>query len=63
MNKANRGRVFRGLTSAGKKMRGLRKSKGLKGTHKYKWKKKQKERKLKKRHEASRGARAIKPEE
>ena len=62
-NKANRGRVFRGLTSAGKKMRGLRKSRGLKGTHKYKWKKKQKERKLKKRHEASRGARVIKPEE
>lgn len=53
----NRGRVFRGLTSAGKKMRGLRKSRGLKGTHKYKWKKKAKERKLKKRHEASRGAR------
>ena len=62
-NKANRGRVFRGLTSAGKKMRGLRKSRGLKGTHKYKWKKKQKERKLKKRHEASRGARVVKPEE
>ncbi|AFK50830.1 50S ribosomal protein L15e [Thermogladius calderae 1633] len=53
----NRGRVFRGLTSAGKKMRGLRKSRGLKGTHKHKWKKKAKERRLKKRHEASRGAR------
>lgn len=53
----HRGRVFRGLTSAGKKMRGLRKSRGLKGTVKYKWKRKQKERELKKRHEASRGAR------
>ncbi|MEM4809796.1 MAG: 50S ribosomal protein L15e [Desulfurococcaceae archaeon] len=53
----HRGRVFRGLTSAGKKMRGLRKSRGLKGTVHYKWKRKQKERLLKKRHEASRGAR------
>ena len=58
-NKSHRGRVFRGLTSAGKKMRGLRKSRGLKYTIKYKWKKKQKERKLKKRHEASRGARDL----
>ncbi len=55
--KQHRGRVFRGLTSAGKKMRGLRKSRGLKYTIKYKWKRKQKERELKKRHEASRGAR------
>lgn len=53
----NRGRVFRGLTSAGKKMRGLRKSRGIRGTTNYKWKRKQKERLLKKRHEASRGAR------
>ncbi|MFZ8791587.1 MAG: 50S ribosomal protein L15e [Thermosphaera aggregans] len=53
----NRGRVFRGLTSAGKKMRGLRKSRGIGGTTSYKWKRKQKERLLKKRHEASRGAR------
>ncbi|ADG91605.1 50S ribosomal protein L15e [Thermosphaera aggregans] len=53
----NRGRVFRGLTSAGKKMRGLRKSRGIRGTTSYKWKRKQKERLLKKRHEASRGAR------
>lgn len=60
---SQRGRVFRGKTAAGRKMRGLLKSRGLKGTHKYKWKKKQKERKLKKRHEASRGARVIKPEE
>ena len=44
-------------------MRGLRKSRGLKGTHKQKWKKKAKERKLRKRHEASRGARLIAPDE
>ncbi len=56
-NKVHKGRVFRGLTSAGKKMRGLRKSRGLKYTIKYKWKRKQRERILKKRHEASRGAR------
>ncbi len=59
----HKGRVFRGLTSAGKKMRGLRKSRGLKGTQKYKMKKKAKERKKRKRHEASRGARLIAPEE
>ena len=29
LNPANRGRVFRGLTSAGKKSRGLRKSRGI----------------------------------
>lgn len=62
-NKSNRRRVFRGLTSAGRKMRGLRKSRGLKGTQKHKMKKKLKERKLKKRHEASRGARLIASEE
>ena len=56
----HKGRVFRGLTSAGKKIRGLRKSRGVKGTIKYKWRKKQKERELKKRHEASRGARVLK---
>jgi len=55
--KQHRGRVFRGLTSAGKKMRGLRKSRGLKYTVKHKWKRKQRERELRKRHEASRGAR------
>ncbi|MCE4614876.1 MAG: 50S ribosomal protein L15e [Desulfurococcales archaeon] len=53
------GRPFRGLTSTGKKMRGLNKSRGLKNTTKQKWKKKAKERKLKKRHEASRRARLI----
>ncbi|HEU97505.1 MAG: 50S ribosomal protein L15e [Fervidicoccaceae archaeon] len=57
----NRGRAFRALTSAGKKMRGLRKSRGLKGTVAYKFKKKAKEREKKKRHEASRGARLIAP--
>jgi len=36
---ANRKRVFRALTSAGKKMRGLNKEK-LRLTHKHKWKKK-----------------------
>ncbi|MBP1356989.1 MAG: 50S ribosomal protein L15e [Sulfolobus sp.] len=50
---ANRRRVFRGLTAAGKKMRGLLKSRGLKYTVKHKWKKKQKEREEKKRHEAA----------
>ncbi|MCE4600694.1 MAG: 50S ribosomal protein L15e [Desulfurococcales archaeon] len=59
----HKGRPFRGLTSAGRKMRGLRKSRGLKGTHKYKWKKKSKERALKKRHEASGRARLIEPDE
>ncbi|BDB97679.1 MAG: 50S ribosomal protein L15e [Saccharolobus sp.] len=52
-NPANRNRVFRGLTSAGKKARGLRKSRGLKGTVRHKWNRKQKEREEKKRHEAS----------
>ncbi|AOL15756.1 50S ribosomal protein L15e [Sulfolobus sp. A20] len=50
---ANRRRVFRGLTSAGKKVRGLRKARGLKGTTRYKWNKKIKEREEKKRHEAN----------
>jgi large subunit ribosomal protein L15e len=49
----NRRRVFRGLTSSGKKGRGLRKSRGLKGTLAYKMKRKQKERELRLRHEAS----------
>ena len=58
LNPANRGRVFRGLTAAGKKARGLLKSRGLKGTVKHKLKRKQKERELKKRHEASKSSRA-----
>ena len=61
--KQHRRRVFRGLTSAGKKMRGLRKARGFRETVKFKWKKKMKERKLKKRHEAHRGARLIAPDE
>ncbi len=60
---SQRGRVFRGKTMAGRRMRGLLRSRGLKGTHHYKWKKKQKERELRKRHEASRGARLIAPRE
>ncbi len=60
---SQRRRVFRGKTAAGRRTRGLLRSRGLKGTHKYKWKKKAKERKLRKRHEASRGARLIVPQE
>jgi large subunit ribosomal protein L15e len=41
----------------------LLKSRGLRGTHHYKWKKKAKERRLRKRHEASRGARLILPQD
>ncbi len=55
----HRGRVYRGKTMAGRRMRGLLGNRGLRGTHNWKWKKKLKERKLKKRHEASRGARLI----
>ncbi len=51
--KPKRGRVFRGLTPAGRRMRGLF-SVGLHETHRWKWKKKAKERRLKKRHEAAR---------
>jgi len=54
--KPQRRRVFRGLTPAGRRMRGLVTTR-LKETHRYKWKRKQKERLLRKRHEASRGAR------
>ena len=60
---SQKGRVFRGKTAAGRRMRGLLKSRGLKDTHKWKWKKKAKERALKKRHEASRGARLIVPKD
>ena len=55
----HKGRVYRGKTAAGRRMRGLLASRGVKGTHKWKWKKKAKERRLKKRHEASRGARLV----
>ncbi len=56
---SQRGRVFRGKTFAGRRMRGLIGNRGVRGTHNWKWKKKMKERTLKKRHEASRGARLI----
>ncbi|MEM3848696.1 MAG: 50S ribosomal protein L15e, partial [Zestosphaera sp.] len=56
---SQRGRVFRGKTAAGRRMRGLLGNRGVKGTHHWKWKKKAKERGLKRRHEASRGARLI----
>jgi large subunit ribosomal protein L15e len=56
---SQRGRVFRGKTLAGRRMRGLIGNRGVRGTHNWKWKKKMKERMLKKRHEASRGARLI----
>ncbi len=54
--KPKKRRVFRGLTPSGRKARGLV-SIRLKETHKYKWKRKARERLLRKRHEASRGAR------
>jgi len=53
---SNRKRVFRGLTSAGKKARGLLKEK-LRRTTKHKWKKKQKERILRKGHEGTKSSR------
>ncbi|MEB2836712.1 MAG: 50S ribosomal protein L15e [Desulfurococcales archaeon] len=56
-------RPCRGLTPAGRRARGLRAARGLKGTHRYKWKKKAKERRLKKRHEASGRARLIAPDD
>ncbi|RLE66623.1 MAG: hypothetical protein DRJ47_02080 [Thermoprotei archaeon] len=51
--KRKKGRAFRGLTSAGRRSRGLLRV-GLRETHKYKWKRKHRERMLKKRHEARR---------
>ncbi len=51
--KRKRGRVYRGLTSAGRRMRGLLAT-HLKETHNYKWRKKMRERLAKRRHEASR---------
>lgn len=50
---ANTRRVFRGLTSAGRRTRGLLKSRGLRGTQHQKIVKKRKEREQKRRHEAS----------
>jgi large subunit ribosomal protein L13e len=51
--KRKRGRVFRALTPAGRRMRGLM-SVGLRETHTHKWKKKARERALKRRHEVVR---------
>jgi large subunit ribosomal protein L13e len=51
--KGSRGRIFRGLTPVGRRMRGLR-SVGLRETHRYKWNRKIRERALRKRHEAAR---------
>jgi len=51
--KRKRGRVFRALTPAGRRMRGLMSVK-LRETHAHKWKKKARERALKRRHEAVR---------
>ncbi|GGI68206.1 hypothetical protein GCM10007112_01570 [Vulcanisaeta souniana JCM 11219] len=51
--KRKKGRVFRALTPAGRKMRGLM-SVGLRETHVHKWRKKAKERAEKRRHEAVR---------
>lgn len=52
--KRKRGRAFRGLTSAGRRARGLLGVK-YKETHARKWKKKAKERALRRRHEATKG--------
>ena len=54
--KPQRRRAFRGLTASGRKARGLISTR-LKETHRYKWKRKARQRKLRRRHEASRGAR------
>jgi len=51
------GRPNRGLTYAGKKVRGIANGRGLNNSHSHKWKKKEKERKLRKGHEANRHVR------
>ncbi len=51
--KPDRGRVFKGKTMAGRRMRGLLSVK-YRYTHNYKWARKQRERELRKRHEAMR---------
>ncbi|WP_446752497.1 ribosomal protein L13e [Vulcanisaeta sp. JCM 16161] len=51
--KRKKGRVFRALTPAGRRMRGLM-SVGLRETHVHKWRKKARERAEKRRHEAVR---------
>lgn len=52
--KPKSGRAFRGVTTAGRKSRGLL-STSYRETHNYKYRKKERERKLRKRHEATRG--------
>ncbi|MGC9118575.1 MAG: ribosomal protein L13e [Thermoproteus sp.] len=52
--KPKRGRAFRGLTSAGRRARGLLSTR-YKETHARKWKKKAAERAAKRRHEATKG--------
>lgn len=52
--KPKRGRAFRGLTSAGRRARGLLSTR-YRETHARKWKKKARERAAKKRHEATKG--------
>jgi len=59
----HRGRVYRGKTLAGRRMRGLLGNRGLRGIHNWKWRKKMRERELRRRHEASRGARLIAPKD
>ncbi len=59
VGKQHRGRVYRGKTSAGRRMRGLLGNRGLRGTHRWKWGRKMRERVLRKRHEASRGASLV----
>lgn len=56
--KRKRGRAFRGLTSAGKRSRGLYSTR-YRETHNYKFKKKHRERIEKKRHEATRGKGSV----
>lgn len=53
VTKLDRGRVFKGKTAAGRRMRGLLSVK-YRYTHHYKWGRKQRERMLRKRHEATR---------
>jgi len=61
--KQHRGRVYRGKTAAGRRMRGLLGNRGLRGTLKCHWQQAMHARMLKKRHEASRGARLIPPKD
>lgn len=53
VSKLDKGRVFKGKTMAGRRMRGLL-STDYRRTHHYKWSRKQRERELRKNHEATR---------